>query len=74
MSVEDRVLFAENVLVRENVQKSSGLPTLPKGREDLGTFERMHVLNPINPSRKLEKRIIRLCQRAVGKQAKSKFA
>ena len=39
------------------VWKSSGIPNLPRGREGLGTseFEKMHVLNPVHPSRSSRK-------------------
>ena len=51
----------KNVLFRENVRKSLGFPNLPTGRKGLGTceLEKMHVLNPIYPRRKLQK-IIRI--------------
>ena len=57
-------------LVQENVRKSSGLPNLPKGRQDLETFEleKMHVLNPIYPSRKLQKKITRIHGAACAKE------
>ena len=40
-----------------NVQRSSGLPNLPKGRKSLGTseLEKMNALNLIYSSRKLQK-------------------
>ena len=39
------------------MRKSSGLPNVPKRRKSLGTseLEKMHVLNHIYPSRKLQK-------------------
>ena len=64
------VFFQRNCLVQENVRKPSGLPTLPKGRKDLGTseLEKMHVLNPIYPSRKLQMKIIRIHAAAYAKE------